>query len=373
MIPGAFAARDPVSAAIIDQSPVPFYHFTGPQQRATATGGASVLYRDLHRALFGGPVQGAAIDPTPPMLGGNGARSAPMFSQAAGVGLSATYGGTPGSGAAKPGGNASSAKLPRVASNGASFGLPRITSGAQLERNPSLQFSMEFDEEGHQASPADSMKVKAVLEQLWRLMACSNPVEHEMQKIVHDARDALPHGEVLTSAKLAKAFEAEGYEVCIRTALGGGQGVDCLHNLRHNFLVVRPVGKPGEASYIVDIEFRAQFQVAHATLQYRTLVSNMDGEFIGTPTKLRNVIQLLCDEMALAFRELDMGLPPWRQTNSMLSKWCPRRSEDHLPDGRRFSDSNSEPTMRIGSQPTQDHPMNPLPWELSTGDATILA
>ena len=167
----------------------------------------------------------------------------------------------------------------------------------------------------------------------------------QMQKIVHDARDnasCLPEG-FLTSAALGKVFEDHGYEVCLRTALGGGQGVDCLHNLRHNFLVIRPPGKPGEASFIVDIEFQAQFQVAHATSTYQSLVDNMEGEFIGTEQKLRSVIQFLCEEMALAFREQDVGLPPWRQTSSMLSKWCPRRSADYMPDGRRLTTSAEVP------------------------------
>jgi len=223
------------------------------------------------------------------------------------------------------------------------------------------------------------MKTKLAIEQLWRLMACTTPAEHKMQKMVHDARDNVSGlAEGLSSAALGKVFEDQGYEVCVRTALGGGEGVDCLHNLRHNFLVVRPPGRPGTASYIVDIEFRAQFQVAHATPSYQSLVDNMEGEFIGTEQKLRAVIQFLCEEMAIAFREKDVGLPPWRQTSSMMSKWCPRRSEDFMPDGRRVSSQEvddadpasetpgfmvQEPGITLSMMPTLENKNARLPWE----------
>ena len=170
-----------------------------------------------------------------------------------------------------------------------------------------------------------------------------------MQHLVHDARDESAGGEGLTSAGLAQVFEQHGYETCLRTALGGGDGIDCLHNLRHSFLVVRPPGGViGEPSYIVDIEFKDQFRVAAATKHYQSLIENMEGEFIGSEQKLRPVLQMLCDEMVLAFAEKDIVLPPWRQLSSMLSKWCPRRSEDFLPDGRRIykeTDANPSPAV----------------------------
>jgi len=227
--------------------------------------------------------------------------------------------------------------------------MARIASGAELTRAQSLQFSMEFEDDHPPQSPAESMKMKLALQQLWRLMACSSPVEREMQHLVHDARDESAGGDGLTSAALAQVFEQQGYETCLRTALGGGNGVDCLHNLRHSFLLVRPPGSGiGEPSYIVDIEFKDQFRVAASTKHYQSLIENMEGEFIGSEQKLRAVLQMLCDEMVLAFAEKDIVLPPWRQLSSMLSKWCPRRSEDFMPDGRRISkEADANPSSAV--------------------------
>lgn len=189
-----------------------------------------------------------------------------------------------------------------------------------------------------------------------------------MQRIVHDARDsAATSGEPLTSTSLAKKLKELGYEVCVRSALGGGNGLECLHNLRHDFLVVCPPSHEVIAKfYIIDIDFQAQFHVAHPTKHYQALIENMEGEFIGTEQKLRCVIQMLCEEMAQAFREQDIGLPPWRQSASMLSKWCPRRSEDWMPDGARF------PSDAAGAQRPQLDLQRSASW-LESVDAVGIA
>lgn len=245
--------------------------------------------------------------------------------------------------------------------------MHRIQSGAELNRTPSLQFAMEFDDDVQQGPRMDAVKVKMAIEQMWRLMACSQADEREIQHIVSDARDRLQsRPEQWTCANLAKVLEGMGYDVCIRTALGGGEGVDCLRNLRHNFLVVRSPGESSGASYIVDIDFKAQFAVASPTTFYQALIENMDSEFIGTEDKLRKVIHMLCDEMATAFKEQEIGLPPWRQPASMLSKWCPRRSADFSANGERFHRGESSPPGKGDSlqpRPLVDATTTPLPWE----------
>lgn len=51
-------------------------------------------------------------------------------------------------------------------------------------------------------------------------------------------------GRSLSIDELAEALrEQGGYDVRIRTALGGGGGGDCLRNLRHQFLTLNMTGR----------------------------------------------------------------------------------------------------------------------------------
>jgi hypothetical protein len=58
---------------------------------------------------------------------------------------------------------------------------------------------------------------------------------------------------------LASKLAAVGYRLTIRTALGGGAGRSCFHNLHHEFLLVMghpESGTPQDKEFIVDPNFR---------------------------------------------------------------------------------------------------------------------
>ncbi len=45
--------------------------------------------------------------------------------------------------------------------------------------------------------------------------------------------------------------------------------------------------------------------------------------FVGTVERLEAVVALLCSEMAAAFRQQGLAVPPWRSEAATLSKWAP--------------------------------------------------
>lgn len=111
-----------------------------------------------------------------------------------------------------------------------------------------------------------------------------------------------------------------------RTALGGGPA--CFRNLRHEFLTVLGEGDYMDVPYIVDPSFKEQFEIPQPTAAYAALLELVPAEFVGTSSRLIPLVQTLCAEMVASFEANGLTLPPWRRSQSMLTKWLPSRSRD---------------------------------------------
>jgi uncharacterized protein (TIGR01615 family) len=112
----------------------------------------------------------------------------------------------------------------------------------------------------------------------------------------------------------------------VRTALGGGPA--CFRNLRHEFLTVLGEGDYKDVPYIVDPAFKEQFEIPSPSASYAALLELLPTEFVGTSSRLVPLVQNLCSEMVASFEANGLTLPPWRRSQSMLTKWLPSRSRD---------------------------------------------
>lgn len=112
----------------------------------------------------------------------------------------------------------------------------------------------------------------------------------------------------------------------VRTALGGGPA--CFRNLRHEFLTVLGEGDYKDVPYIVDPAFKEQFEIPSPSASYAALLELLPTEFVGTSSRLVPLVQNLCAEMVASFEANGLTLPPWRRSQSMLTKWLPSRSRD---------------------------------------------
>jgi uncharacterized protein (TIGR01615 family) len=220
----------------------------------------------------------------------------------------------------------------------------RQPGGRLMSKVPSLMFDMEdTTEEGAAAAAAAGLDDAAEGDVAQELAAALEPwgdQEYMLRLHVRIAREEAakrghPH---LGVAELADTLRRLGYPVRMRTALGGGWGGACLRNLRHSFLAVTlpgaveaedgGVGGGAPQEVIVDPRFREQFEIAHSTPRYERVLAAVPLEAAAPRDRLHRAVELLCAEMARAFCAAATPLPPWRQTAAMLSKWCPRRSED---------------------------------------------
>ncbi|GLC36736.1 hypothetical protein PLESTB_000788300 [Pleodorina starrii] len=198
---------------------------------------------------------------------------------------------------------------------------------------PSLVFDIELEDNGIGGHwQEEDWEEDEVVSEIQRFVQPTTAAEARM---LSDVKAACPHAkDGQDTERLVSILSALGYRCSLRTALGGGDGPDCLRNLRHTFIVCEcPASNPNQPvspsrRYIVDTQFKEQFIIAKTTARYAAILAAIPQIFVGPEEHLSLLVNFLCSEMSSAFRQLGSVLPPWRQASSMLSKWKPRKSVD---------------------------------------------
>ncbi|CAI5480401.1 unnamed protein product [Closterium sp. Yama58-4] len=72
---------------------------------------------------------------------------------------------------------------------------------------------------------------------------------------------------------------------------------------------------------IVDLDFRAQFQVARPTPQYSYILQLTPVSFVGCPDRLHRLVEILSEAMRLSLHAQGMHVPPWRRHPYLSAKW----------------------------------------------------
>ncbi|CAI5960348.1 unnamed protein product [Closterium sp. NIES-64] len=84
---------------------------------------------------------------------------------------------------------------------------------------------------------------------------------------------------------------------------------------------------------IVDIEFRAQFQIARPTFAFDAVVHSAPIIFVGRLNRLLKITEVLADATRQSLREQGLHLPPWRRAEYLRTKWAGpyRRTTNQIP------------------------------------------
>lgn len=140
-----------------------------------------------------------------------------------------------------------------------------------------------------------------------------------------------------------------GYDVSIRSAVGGGEGAECFRRLRHRFLVVTL----GDGSrYFVERDFPAHFALAHPSARLRALLAALPQTVAARPERFEALLDLAAAEMARSFRRDARGarpLPPWRSLKGLRGKWFPERPVDEFvrPEPSAFGARGGEAAAEV--------------------------
>ncbi|XP_019418200.1 PREDICTED: uncharacterized protein LOC109328997 isoform X2 [Lupinus angustifolius] len=91
----------------------------------------------------------------------------------------------------------------------------------------------------------------------------------------------------------------------------------------HNFLDIidNTSSKKGEVRVIIELNFRAEFEMARGSEDYNGLVRRLPEVFVGKVERLSNLIKTLCIGAKRCMKEKKMHMGPWRKHKYMQAKW----------------------------------------------------
>ncbi|KAE8719931.1 hypothetical protein F3Y22_tig00109924pilonHSYRG00086 [Hibiscus syriacus] len=101
--------------------------------------------------------------------------------------------------------------------------------------------------------------------------------------------------------------------------------------------LTREKSRKSEVRVIIELNFRAEFEIARASEDYNRLVQRLPDVFVGKVERLSNVIKILCSAAKKCMKEKKMHMGPWRKQGYMQAKWlksCERNTSNQpLPVG----------------------------------------
>jgi uncharacterized protein (TIGR01615 family) len=159
----------------------------------------------------------------------------------------------------------------------------------------------------------------------WALAGYVSPATSFESKLLEAVRRLKPACTTIMGveyARLVKLLAEAGFQVAVRWPEGECKCLNksrkCLEKLSHTFLTFTT---PSQEDGIIEPRLREQFEIAHPTPSYRALLEQLPAEFVGPASKLRTLVEAVSAAMAMAFKEMEMSLPPWRRLPATLSKW----------------------------------------------------
>jgi uncharacterized protein (TIGR01615 family) len=72
---------------------------------------------------------------------------------------------------------------------------------------------------------------------------------------------------------------------------------------------------------LIDVDFKAQFEIARPTSCYNAVVQVLPTVFVGRADRLLQIVNIMSDGVKLSLKKRGMHLPPWRKPEYMRAKW----------------------------------------------------
>ncbi|PIN04392.1 hypothetical protein CDL12_23075 [Handroanthus impetiginosus] len=149
-------------------------------------------------------------------------------------------------------------------------------------------------------------------------------------------------------------------EVCGRLRNAGFNSAICKSKWRsspdipsgeHTFVDVLDNSDPkkGEVRVIIELNFRAEFEMARAHEEYNKLIKKLPEIFVGKIERLLTLLKILCAAAKKCMKEKKMHMGPWRKYRYMKAKWlrtCERLASSQ-PLSSGYSGRPARPRMSM--------------------------
>ncbi|XP_022772413.1 uncharacterized protein LOC111315058 [Durio zibethinus] len=86
-------------------------------------------------------------------------------------------------------------------------------------------------------------------------------------------------------------------------------------------VIVSTKGRKKKISFVIELEFREQFQIAKACDEYNKLVEQLPECYVGKADYLKVIVGVMCDAAKRSMEEKKLHMGPWRKRSFMQMKW----------------------------------------------------
>ncbi|XP_041006173.1 uncharacterized protein LOC121250969 [Juglans microcarpa x Juglans regia] len=144
--------------------------------------------------------------------------------------------------------------------------------------------------------------------------------------------------------EICNRLTSDGYNCAI--CKSKWRGTSDIPSGEHTYLEVLDKSNPkkGEVRVVIELNFRAEFEMARASKEYNQLISRLPEVYVGKSERLRPLIKVMCCAAKKCMKDKKMHLGPWRKQKYMQTKWlgtCERMTPAPLPLG--LSDRQPKP------------------------------
>ncbi|XP_058097636.1 uncharacterized protein LOC131242779 [Magnolia sinica] len=93
---------------------------------------------------------------------------------------------------------------------------------------------------------------------------------------------------------------------------------------KHEYIdvIVHATDRKKEARFVIELDFRVEFEMAKACEDYQKLITHLPESFVGKPEHLNTVLSVVCGACKRSMRERKIYMGPWRKRKFMLKKWA---------------------------------------------------
>jgi len=90
----------------------------------------------------------------------------------------------------------------------------------------------------------------------------------------------------------------------------------------HAYLeVLDSTSKKGEIRVVIELNFRAEFEMARASEEYNGLIKKLPDVYVGKTERLQGLIKILCTASKKCAKDGKFHMAPWRKQRYMQAKW----------------------------------------------------